>query len=467
MVGLWFREQEPQPVEVLKRKFGNDADKVIERLMAAGILRAVGSADGSDDFDEPVDTMDVQVLKFNFCGTLMIDDVLIRCYPKYCSSEESGRASFPYINKAIHKYGRSRRQHIYAASNGKTYGGLMAIVLAVLDDYRHNGLYYNTRREREINGQGETDWQATIDYHRPVMVNSRPVYLELETIRTRTDAANFFRQVHMAVLDECSQFIRNMELENVCPVTGIRFPGISLEMLGSNEYILRRLKQEYAGQFLEKRRRILKLLMMYIKRQHNKDSRSQLIFYGTTAMNLVWEAALAEVLDNKLTTEIKAIDTLPKEKRDGYEHRNKKLIDIIEKSEWLLAGSGNTVTTETLRPDTVGITGDSFIIYDAKYYCPRLGTRSIDGQPGLESVTKQYLYHMAYREFLDYFGINSVRNVFLLPKENVDGMCQPLATVKFNLLGQHTGRDVDVLYVDADTVWRAYAAGEYISLGDV
>lgn len=454
-------------MEAIKRKLGNDANKVIERLMAAGILRAVGSADGSDDFDEPVDSMEVQVLKFNFCGTLMIDDVLIRCYPKYCCSEESGKASFSYINKAICKYSRSRRQHIHAASNGNAHGGLMAIVLAVLDDYRHNGLYYNTRREREINGQGETDWQSTIDYHRPVMVNRRPVYMELETIRTRTDVANFFRQVHMAVLDECSRFIRAMELEDVCPVTGIRFPGISLEMLGSNEYILRRLKQEYAGQFLEKRRRILKLLMMYIKRQHNKESRSKLIFYGTTAMNLVWETALADVLDNKLTREIRDIEALPKVKRDGYEHRNKKLIDIIEKPEWLLIGSGNTVTTETLRPDTVGITGDRFIIYDAKYYCPKLEASSITGQPGLESVTKQYLYHMAYRDFLDYFGISSVRNVFLLPKENIGHVCQPMATVKFNLLGQHTNRDLGVLYVDADTVWRSYAEGKYISLGDV
>lgn len=37
------------------------------------------------------------------------------------------------------------------------------------------------------------------------------------------------------------------------------------------------------------------------------------------------------------------------------------------------------------------------IIYDAKYYCFEHTRQNLKGQPGIESITKQYLYQLAYK----------------------------------------------------------------------
>ena len=47
--------------------------------------------------------------------------------------------------------------------------------------------------------------------------------------------------------------------------------------------------------------------------------------------------------------------------------------------------------------------------------------KTLRGQPGIESITKQYLYEMAYRDFLENHNIAIVKNCFLMPtaEENI------------------------------------------------
>lgn len=90
----------------------------------------------------------------------------------------------------------------------------------------------------------------------------------------------------------------------------------------------------------------------------------------------------------------------------------------------------------------------------------------ISGQPGLESVTKQYLYHLAYQDFLKSFHIDTVQNIFLIPKEPDDDgpRIQKLATVHFDLLYQYTETDVHTICIDADCVRKAYVEHRTIKL---
>lgn len=61
----------------------------------------------------------------------------------------------------------------------------------------------------------------------------------------------------------------------------------------------------------------------------------------------------------------------------------------------------------------------NFCILDAKYYVPKIGSNgSIKRQPGLESVTKQFLYQSAYRSFMVENGFNVVSNAFIVPTED-------------------------------------------------
>lgn len=86
---------------------------------------------------------------------------------------------------------------------------------------------------------------------------------------------------------------------------------------------------------------------------------------------------------------------------------------------------------ETLKPDLVCIypVDDEqkdycFGIYDAKYYCIDYQVKDnkakISGQPGVGDVTKQYLYQLAFDDFIVKQGYRYVQNMFFCPGETAD-----------------------------------------------
>ena len=472
MKSLWYRELKRYPAEKIRLELGASGQQLIDRLISANILRRVNSGSEDPSLDELLELAPEEepMLVFNFCGIILLGDILLHCYPKYILKGD-GRASFPLVLKAIERYDRHRRQYLDMARQGKQTGSFLSIIIAILEDYRHNGLYRVSNVEIETNGEGETDWQLTINKHEPFFINAdsgrRPVYMNRETARRRTDRENFFRLVHMSILDECFDLLHKMELEKIIPPPRGKFRAARLANMGSRAYILSRLKQEYGRQFLESRRAIIRLLIMYLEKKNSKRKRTPVIFYGTNAMNMVWEKALAEVLDNQLYYPVKDIEALPIEQRELCEYRDKRLIDLIEHPIWELAGDCGRVAKDTLRPDTISLTNDSFLIYDAKYYTPRVDKGRISGQPGLESITKQYLYHLAYRDFLEDFNITKVKNIFIMPEEHDESrnaVSRELGKVTFDLLGQYTNTDVGAICLDADEVWQAYAAGRLLDL---
>lgn len=469
MKTLWFRELKPYSAAEISEKFGRDADSTIAKLLAANILRPA-SFDSKNK--EEADIEELLELApdgdsgyaFNFCGVVYVNGLLIRCYPKYIRNG-TWKQSFPLVMQAIKRYNKHREQRIYSVQHGGRNRDILGIIRAVLEDYAHHGLYRTKQHEYELNGQGETDWQRTIERHQPAFIHRenkiKPVYINRDTDRVKTDEGDFFRQVQMAVLEQCSHIIRQMQLQNLFPVRGIRFPGIRLRNLGHKEYILRRLRQEYARQFAEIKRQTLSLLIIFIEQMADTKKSRPVVFFGTNAMNLVWEKALAEVLNNQLDKEIRNIKALPEDKRRTYEQKDKKLIDIIERPVWrLYDDEKRSVETQTLKPDTIAINEHGFVIYDAKYYVPKVGQRSISHQPGLESVTKQYLYQMAYQDFLKDFCIKNVKNVFLLPGVHNE----KIASVEFRLLRQYTGKYVEAFFVDADSVWKNYVEGRKLAV---
>ena len=472
MKSLWYRELKRYPAEKSRLELGASGQQLIDRLISANILRRVNSGSEDPSLDELLELAPEEepMLVFNFCGIILLGDILLHCYPKYILKGD-GRASFPLVLKAIERYDRHRRQYLDMARQGQQTGSFLSIIIAILEDYRHNGLYRVSNVEIETNGEGETDWQLTINKHEPFFINAdsgyRPVYMNRETTHRRTDKENFFRLVHMAVLDECFELLHKMKLEKIIPPPRAKFRAARLASLGSRAYILSRLKQEYGRQFLESRRSIIRLLIMFLEKKSSRRNRTPVIFYGTNAMNLVWEKALAEVLDNQLEHQVREIEALPIEQRELCEYGDKRLIDLIEHPVWELGGGLGRVVKETLRPDTISLTRDSFLIYDAKYYTPRVGKGRISGQPGLESITKQYLYHMAYKDFLEVFKITKVKNIFIMPEEHEESRgeaSRELGKVTFDLLGQYTNTDVGAIYIDADRVWRAYVAGQVLDL---
>lgn len=123
-------------------------------------------------------------------------------------------------------------------------------------------------------------------------------------------------------------------------------------------------------------------------------------------------------------------------KGEWVERKRDTLLGIIESPKWERRRSDDYVECDpvaTLVPDTVTFATDddgrrAFCIYDAKYYVP-----SVDGkmkrQPGLESVTKQFLYQSAYEDFVLDHGFDYVVNAFLVP--TASDRLQELARVSF------------------------------------
>ena len=88
---------------------------------------------------------------------------------------------------------------------------------------------------------------------------------------------------------------------------------------------------------------------------------------------------------------------------------------MIENPIWYIEGEKNKKDTYII--DLITIYEDNFLIFDAKYYDVEISKKEINGQPGIESITKQYMYQLTYKDFYKAHELN-VFNSFLFP---IDG----------------------------------------------
>ena len=151
--------------------------------------------------------------------------------------------------------------------------------------------------------------------------------------------------------------------------------------------------------------------------------------------------------------------------------RHKKLIDLIDKPQW----SGTAPTGEpfvkqaedTLIPDLISIVcvdGDyQFIIFDAKYYNIQLEhNKKLRGQPGIESITKQYLYQLAYQPFVETHQISTVRNCFLMPTASMEIVEK--GTVSLTMLRNLGLQDIQVRLLPAKLMYQHYIENTKIDI---
>jgi len=185
--------------------------------------------------------------------------------------------------------------------------------------------------------------------------------------------------------------------------------------------------------------------------------------FGTNSFNLVWEKVCAEVMDNQLQKPIGGL-RLPVPLAEQYrDMRHKKLIDLIDKPQW----SGTAPNSElfvkqaedTLIPDLISIVNVDgnyqFIIFDAKYYNIQLEhNKKLRGQPGIESITKQYLYQLAYQPFVEAHQIGTVRNCFLMPTSSAEIVEK--GTVSLDMLSKLGLQDIQIRLLPAQTMYRHY-----------
>ena len=440
---VYFREQARYTFAEMERRFSGDAEKMLTVLLKSGVVKQVKRTDEEKDLSElaeedfalgPVEGGDEKLYTFCFVGVLLVNGYVLKCLPKYYTSiegEENRKKAETHLKtvfNVLKKFNRTAdREQIYLYNDnaeGRSFN-FLAVGLYLLQDYHENGLYTNEKAVVETNGSGEILWDRTINNTFAILQNGAPFYMELQTRRRVSDENDYFRRLHQSVLSLCSERLIAENILDLFELAPADVIGEELDNFGETEYICYRIEQELNVQFNTRKKLLLKTIYAFIKNERSLQTEDYFSMFGTNAFHVVWEAVCKKVLCDKLSKKIKTVELF----QATEEVKNKSFQEFIEKPSWNGTEEEDTATRKaTFIPDVVSVeklSEDSwhFAIFDAKYYRVGFNAKNeISGQPGIESVSKQFLYEMAYRPLLRSVSKVTVTNSFIFPyeqKENI------------------------------------------------
>lgn len=483
-VSVYIREQKRYTKNELLNMFrfnDDEIEKFLKELKSYGVVKAVKNEPAQKDLtdlnDEDIEITDDTLANeefyyvFTFVGVITFGNRVLKCYPKYITTSE------PYeevkeVLKVLNKYSSSEQMiKMFNREDNKGSFNLLSVILFLMQDYYENGVYTNTEDVVEVNGEGSILWDQTISDGFAIISENQPFYVELYTHRATDDEYDYFSRLHKAVLTVCSKQLDLAGLLGLFEYDSLELSEETLDDFGEPEYILYRLQSELNVQFNTRKQLLLKSIYAYISQRKSLTDQNCTSLFGTTSFNLVWERVCADVFDNKLHIQLGKLH-LPLQLNECYK-KTAELIDIIDKPQWFGRKTDGQLfkkeSQETLRPDLIGlynVEGKSvFVIFDAKYYCIQLEENKVlRGQPGVGDVTKQYLYQLAYKKFIEEHGIHSVKNCFLMPteKENVID----LGYARLPMLEDLNLENISIRMMPARYMFQCYLGNKHLTFKD-
>lgn len=461
------------------------AVNIIRNLKSYGVLKTVKAtdeekelADLSDDetvISDVVIDDDKYFYVFTYVGILIVSGNVFYCYPKYIKTAEMPRKELQQIINVLRKYNNKEQVlQMYNSADGLSMFNLLTVMVALLQNYHENGLYGNKTYTYEFNGDGDILWDRTVNETFALIANDCPYYTDLYTVKSVTDEHEYIRRLHACILSKCSKDLHILGLTDIFSLEDVRLSDETLDDFGDNEYILYRLNREISVQFNSYKQHLLKVMYAYIYHGGNFYSEDSFSMFGTSKFNMLWEDICADILDNKLEVPIGDL-TLPVALRDEYKQpvcNAKNLLTLIEKPLWVKCnpnGKDSKVrANDTLKPDTISFyqfdNCHYFIIFDAKYYVVKHTDKKITNQPGIESVTKQYLYELAYKDFVVKHGFDGVINCFVFPKEGSERLVENSGYVKLDMFDGFNLQPIQLLYLSAGVVYDYYLSNSKLEL---
>lgn len=417
---VYIRELKPYSLATLSEMFGCSTSRtktLVGDLMTRGIVRYRADAKSDPEETDAEDATPDELYQFRFVGLVMMGDTLVVAYPKYF------RDRMPTDDELILILRILKRDAGVAVVTSLEDGGAatndkLPVMLALLDLYGEYGEYSNYVEGLELNGNGSIDWNHTINGHLPILSNGRPIYIECETRRTFRDESDFIARLHRAVLTECSRTFREAGIDKLLSLDDVWLSDEEVDDFGDAETLSWRLERERATQFVDWKLLTLDLLERYLLARESEVRSDEVRALGTTSFYNVWENTCKVAFGDALKKTLGSLGFTIENKWDV----DKKLSEIIPQPQWerwLGDRFAKREGTDTLIPDTVTIAESTdgerlFCIYDAKHYVPSANGK-MKHQPGLESVTKQFLYQSAYRRFIKAHKFDRVVNAFLVP----------------------------------------------------
>ncbi|WP_277302119.1 LlaJI family restriction endonuclease [Veillonella caviae] len=394
---------------------------------------------------------------FQYVGILKIRDCCLLIYPKYLRQETyindqaDNYRLLKLILSVIEKYNARCQNQAYDISEEDTYQNQLVIAIELIKDFMQNGLYETAQNVVEINGEGQILWNDTISKSDAYIVENTPIYLDWFTLNQENNIYNFFHRLHRIILTQVS--IKYRDILDILNIPPISLSDESIESLGDIDYLINRINQELSIQFRTSKQHILNLMKRYLLDAESNSESNDISFVGSNAFNLIWEDVCSIIKNNVLNKNLAELNKTYKE----FDPYKTTLRNIISRPIWEEYETGVKDSTNTLIPDIVAFEDDNLVIYDAKYYNTHFINYKIKNVPGIESLTKQILYELAYREFAKENSMKIAKNSYLMPYDGENDYI--LGSGRFDILKNYTWgsiNDVTIEMVAANKAFLKY-----------
>ncbi|MBW9151453.1 LlaJI family restriction endonuclease [Clostridium estertheticum] len=423
-----------------------------------------------DDLDfSKVDPSEQQIFAVRYVGILIIKKYVFRCFPKYITttvnSENFEKERVDELLKKIVNVLRiynSRQERLFTVTDSASYEEFNFLDMAIffLNDYLENGVYYNEKDIFEVNGDGNVNWNKTIDEVDVILSDRGPVYVELFTESTESDNNDFFKRLHLYIVEYCADIIAEVDLFDVLSLdSNFNFNfDIDKNSLGDDDYIIDKIQNEMGIQFITRKLKLLEKMHTFISQRNSLDKEYELSLYGTSHFHTVWESVCQDVLANQLYVEMRDLPAQSKlnylklasiryQLGDNDERAHSAIMrlketplnKLIEKPIWHVHNSTKKYEGDkTYLPDLIQIYENNgilnFNILDAKYREFVLNSRKLDNAPGVEEITKQYLYQLIFTDLFNSYTFDKenikITNSFIFPGDCKKAVTLGMAEIK-------------------------------------
>lgn len=439
MALVYIKELKHHSKKEILEKLGND-EKILNKLLNYSFIKV-------EDDNQYV---------FDYVGVLIIGDLVIDVYPKYVPDDEDLekiKNHYKQVIKVIKKDKSSNKKTKFENKESEdTSFNLLSLMLFFIEDYYENGVYNSLQEVLEINGNGEIHWDRTINNTYPILENNKPYYTELQTRYKMDNIYDYFRLLHEYIITECSRYLEKHELLEIFSITPIELSDKTLDNFGERDIILEKIRKQLNVEYNTHKQKLLQSMYSYLSHKNPYNEENFITNYGTTSFYDTWENVCCKVLGDKLDKPLGELK-LPTKLKEEYYDSETTLIELIEKPKWNI-GEEVFLPDKTLIPDLITIYKDEFRIYDAKYYLYKTKGDKIEKQPGIGSVTKQYLYELAYKDFIKKHEFKKVTNGFLFPKYE-DGI-EVRGYVELNMLSEMNLKNIQIIMLPVKEAYDSY-----------
>lgn len=395
-------------------------------------------------------------IQFSYVGIIIVESIPLFVLPKYMSDkdEEINKKLFKNIITMLNNFSEKEKFDKNFIENASLdeedlKENLLSIITFILDDYYEYGLYKSEINSTELNGDGDINWENTINQIDAHVINNQWFYADLITNRSIIDTERYVTMLHAKVINECLDYLNNTELIDYLGYTTESID-TTIDDLADIEKIENQIDKELLIQFNDRKRNVLYAIKLYLQQKVGASDNGLLLF-GTRNFKWVWEVICGQVFDNEFL-------------RCG--NKSKYEVYGIESPKWIIDNLNDVSIENTneiemqknrLTPDIlkiyVGENEKYLLILDAKYYNVYLDKKQLKGNPGIDDITKQYLYHTALSKYIEQNKVTKVINAFLFPTE---GETYIQGKVSLDFMSKFSNIDINLIQVNVDNIIELY-----------